>query len=142
MTDNTAAPTAVPQEDMAKRVEQYITLRDKKTELKAKHKEELAPIDDLMETLESVFMQQLAALNADNLKTANGTVYMSTKKSASVADMDAFWAYIVTQGRWDLLDKKANVTGVEEFINDPANGGLPPPGVNWNSIRVPRVTKR
>lgn len=129
-------------DDIAKRVEQFITLRDMKAALQEKHKSELQPVNEAMALLEDVFMQHLGALNVDNMKTAHGTIYKSTKKSASVADMDAFWAYVVTQGAWHLLDKKANVTGVEEFINDPANQGLPPPGVNWSQIAVPRVTRR
>ena len=136
------APCAPAQPvDLNTRVGQYIKLRDLKTELKEKHKGELAPIEEAMEQLEQVLMGALNAQNADSVKTASGTVYKSVKESASMADPAAFWSYVIASGNFDLIDKKANVTAVKAHIEDPANNGQPPPGVNFTSVALPRVRR-
>lgn len=127
--------------DLNTRVGQFIKLRDLKTELKEKHKAELAPIEEAMEQLEQVLLSALNAQNASSVKTASGTVYKSLKESASMADPAAFWSYVIASGNFDLVDKKANVTAVKAHIEDPANNGLPPPGVNFTSVALPRVRR-
>ena len=135
----TQAPTAPV--DLNTRVGQYVKLRDLKTQLKDKHKAELAPIDEAMEQLEQVLLGALNAQNADSVKTASGTVYKSVKESASMADPAAFWSYVIASGNFDLIDKKANVTAVKAHIEDPANNGQPPPGINFSSVALPRVRR-
>lgn len=127
---------------MEKRTAQFIKLRDLKAELKEKHAAELAPINEAMESLKAVLTQGMDSLNVDSVKTTCGTVYFTAKASASVADMEAFWNYVVLTGQFDLLDKKANVTAVEAHINDPANGGAPPPGVNFSKLRDVGVRRK
>lgn len=122
-----------------KRVEQFVKLRDKIRGIKEKQKEELTPYTDALEQLNGILLGHLITVGADNVGTANGTVYKTAKKSASIADMDAFWTYVVTQGAFDMVDKKANPTAVEEFIE--ANGS-PPPGVNWNVVDVVGVRRK
>jgi len=135
------APAPAQPVDLNTRVAQYIKLRDLKTELKAKHKAELEPIDQAMEQLDQVLLGALNAQNAENVKTASGTVYKSVKESASMADPAAFWSYVIASGNFDLIDKKANVTAVKAHIEDPANNGQPPPGVNFTSVVLPRVRR-
>lgn len=122
-----------------KRVDQFIKLRDKIKAIKEKHKEELAPFNEGLESLNSILLGHLNSVGADNVGTACGTVYKTAKKSASIADMDAFWTYVITQGAFDMVDKKANPTAVEEFIE---TNGAPPPGVNWNVVDVVGVRRR
>lgn len=136
-----AVPAPAQPVDLNTRVGQFIKLRDLKTQLKDKHKAELAPIEEAMEQLEQVLLAALNAQNADSVKTASGTVYKSVKESASMADPAAFWSYVIASGNFDLIDKKANVTAVKAHIEDPANNGLPPPGVNFTSVALPRVRR-
>lgn len=134
MTDQTTAPAAPPtQIDMEKRIGQFVKLRDLKTELEARHKEELKPINEAMEQLKEVLAAGMDALNIDNAKTACGTASFTTKASAGLADKSAFWTYVVTQAAWELLDYKANVTAVKEHIEK--NNGQAPPGVNYSAFR-------
>lgn len=122
------APTTVAQVDMNKRVAQFIKLRDKIKEIEDRHAEELAPYREAMEQLEGLFLEHLNNTGSDKVGTEAGTVYRTEKKSASLADRTAFWAYVVSQADWDLLDYKANPTQVAAFIE---KHGSPPPGVNF-----------
>lgn len=125
--------------DMEKRTEQYVKLRDKKAEIKARHDAELAPINELMEQLKGVLSAGMDALNVDSVKTSCGTVSFTSKQSASVSDMEAFWTYVVTTGQFELLDKKANVTAVRDHIDN--HGGNAPPGVNYTVFRDVNVRR-
>ena len=46
--------------------------------------------------------------------------------------------YVIQNNAWDLIDRKANVAAVEDFIN--ANN-TPPPGVNFTSAYVAGVRR-
>lgn len=124
--------------DLAKRVEQYVQLRDKIANMEKTHKEQMKPFKDTLEQLNGALLDHLNSISGDSVKTANGTVYRSEKVSASVSDMSAFWTWVVTQGDFDLVDKKANVTGVRAFLEE--NKHLPP-GVNLTTRHVVGVRR-
>jgi hypothetical protein len=116
--------------DVEKRVGQYIKLRDLKAEMTEKHDAELKPVTETMLMIEEELKSALNAVNATNMKTDAGTVSLSTKASASAADINAFWTWVITQGAFDMLDKKPNVTAITEYVQQ---HGVPPPGVNYNT---------
>jgi hypothetical protein len=114
--------------DFEKRVAQYVKLRDMKKEMADRHKAEIAPLNDLMEKLESLFLANLTT--QDSAKTKSGTVYKTTKKTASLSSPDEFMHFVIGSGHWDLLDRKANVVAVEEFIEEHK---AEPPGVKFTT---------
>jgi hypothetical protein len=134
-------PTQVPANniDVEKRVGQYVKLRDLKAEMKAKHEEELKPVNETMGMIEEELKSALNAVNATNMKTDNGTVSLSIKATASAADINAFWTWIITQGAFDMLDKKPNVTAITEYVKQ---HGVPPPGVNYTTYQGVGVRRK
>jgi hypothetical protein len=137
MTDQPITPT--PQVDVEKRVGQYIKLRDLKAEMKEKHESELKPVNETMQMIEDELKGALNAVNVTNMKTDAGTVSLSTKASASAADLNAFWTWVITQGAFDMLDKKPNVTAITEYVNQ---HGVAPPGVNYSTYQGIGVRRR
>lgn len=132
MTDPTQIPNTTNNIDVEKRVGQYIQLRDLKAEMKDKHEAELKPVNDTMGMIEEELKSALNAVNATNMKTDTGTVSLSIKASASAADINAFWTWVITQGAFDMLDKKPNVTAITEYVKQ---NGVPPPGVNYTTYQ-------
>jgi hypothetical protein len=124
--------------DINKRVGQYVALRDKINEIKEKHKAELAPYNEALDQLNSLLLDHLNSVGGDSVKTASGTVYKTGKKSATIADKTAFWAWVVANGDWDLLDYKANANAVAEHVEK--NGTLPP-GVNLTTNNLVGVRR-
>lgn len=124
--------------DVAKRIEQYVKLRDLIKSKDDAHKKSMAPFRETLEQLNSVLLAHLNSINGDSVSTESGTVYRTEKKSASIADAQAFMDYVIANGAWDLLDRKANTTAVEEFIKSQA---VPPPGVNFSSTFVAGVRR-
>lgn len=116
--------------DFDRMVERFVKLRDKITEIEKQHKEQLAPYKDAKERLEGILLEHLNAINASNVRTAHGTVSRKTKDSASIADMDLFWRWVQQENEYDMVDRKANVTAVREYIRA---HDVPPPGVSFSS---------
>src|SRR5271166_1441084 len=127
--------------DIEKRVGQYVKLRDKIKEIKKRHEEELAPFTGALDKLNAVLLQHLNSINTESARTKEGTVTKSKKASCTVVDKSAFWTYVVTQGTFDMIEYKANVKAVEDYIAqqaeraklDPATEVGPPPGVNYST---------
>ena len=124
--------------DIAKRVAQYVALRDMIKSKEAEQKKELKPLKDTLEQLNSVLLAHLNNVNANSAATDSGTVYRTEKKSASLADAQAFMDFVIANQAFDLLDRKANVTATEEYIKE---NDAPPPGVNFSSTFVVGVRR-
>lgn len=120
------------------RVEQYIKLRDKIKEMEARHKEELKPYKETLEKLNAVILAHLTQVGGESIRTSSGTAYVTEKKSASLADPQAFMEYVIVNEAWDLLDRKANVKAVDDYINE---NSAPPPGVNFSSTLMVGVRR-
>lgn len=122
------------------RVGQYVAVRDRIKAIKKKHDEELKPFQETLVKLNGVMLAQVNAIGGDGVMTANGTVSKTTKFTASIADMSAFWTFIVATGDFDMIDKKANVTRVKEYVEE--NAGVLPPGVNLTSVDLVNVKRK
>lgn len=129
---------AQPKLDISKRVQQYVRLRDEIKRLDEEHKEKMKPYRDTLEKLNGVLLGHLNEINGDSVRTDGGTVFRSAKKSASLADPDAFMRFVIENDAFDLLDRKANVTAVADFIDE---NNVPPPGVNFSTTYVVGVRR-
>jgi hypothetical protein len=131
MTDTTELP-APASEDMDKRLQQYITVRDAIKRLDENHNNARKNLLDLQERVGGKIRAFMDANKLENLKTEHGTAYTTTVFSASVADPDLFMRYVIEHKEFDLLDRRANKTAVVAFVKE--HKGLPP-GVNLNSVQ-------
>jgi hypothetical protein len=125
--------------DINKRVGQYVSLRDLIAAKDKAHKEAMEPYRTALEDLNGVLLGHLDTVGVDNAKTESGTVYKTAKDSVTIADMTAFWDYVTENQEFDLIDKKANVTAVKEFLDK--NQSLPP-GLNLTSRNVVGVRRK
>jgi hypothetical protein len=117
--------------DIAGRVAQYIALRDKINAIKDEHKKILEPYNDALDKLNEVLLSHLNEIKSDSASVNGiGTVYRTAKASASLADAQAFMDFVIENQTWDLLDRKANVTAVQDYMQEHA--GELPPGVNFS----------
>ena len=110
------------------RVEQYVQIRDKIRELEKAHEEMIKPYKDALSGLNSILLQHLQKLGVESARTAAGTVYVTERTSASLADVTAFWDYVINTKEFDLIDKRANKTAVADYVK---SNGIAPPGVNY-----------
>jgi hypothetical protein len=124
--------------DINVRVAQYVKLRDLIKVKEKEFKEAISPYKKTLDDLNSVLLNHLNKAGANSVNTDNGTVYRTEKKSASLADPAAFMEYVIDNRAFDLMDRKANVTAVAEFMKE--HNELPP-GVNFSSAYVVGVRR-
>ena len=125
--------------DVNTNVDEYIRTRDEIRDIESRHKDELRPYKQKLEELGSVLLEQLQAVGGDGVRTKSGTVYVTEKRSASLADPAAFMDYVISNSAWDLLDRKANVTAVTDYI---AEFNAAPPGVNYSAVLTVGVRRK
>jgi hypothetical protein len=118
---------------VAKRVEQYVKVRDRIAEMKKAYEASIEPLVEVQNMLTGWMQNFLEQAGADNIKTEHGTCYTTTKYTASLADPEAFMQFVKSTNSFDLLDRKANVTAVKDYVAE--KGGLPP-GVNMSAIKT------
>lgn len=122
-------------------VEKYVKLREIIATKEAEHKAALAPYKQAMDDVETALLKYFNESGIENIKTAAGTAYVSTKTTASVADWDAlFNNFILTNRAWEFLERRVSKSAVEAFKE--ANEGQLPPGINYTAVRTVNIRKK
>lgn len=103
----------------------YVRLRDQKKELQSRHKEELAPLNAKMETMEGWLRRELDKQHAESIRTDKGTVFKHVRTSATVRDWESTLNFIRSTQSWDLLERRISKLAVEERAEE----GIEVPGV-------------
>jgi hypothetical protein len=115
-------------------VMQYVQLRDKIAEIKEAQKKHLEPYEEMKQQLVGTLLKFLETTGQESAKTAEGTVYISTRSTAALADPDAFMDFVIEHGKFDLVNRVANAPACLEHAKE--NDGVLPPGVKINTIRT------
>jgi len=119
-------------------ISKYIALRDRKDVIRREYNERVAKIAEAMNLMEAMLMDQLNNIGAESTKTEAGTAYIEHRTSATVADRDAFFAFVDQNDAWDMLESRCSKTAVEQYKN--VYGELPP-GLNYRVERVVNVRR-
>lgn len=120
-------------------VDQYVRLRDAIKAADDAHDEKTKPARQRLEQLNDELLVMLNASGQESAKTAHGTCYVTSRKSASVSDAAEFRRFVIGSEAWDLIDFRANASGVEGFIQDNQS---PPPGVNFTVVNKVGVRRK
>lgn len=120
-------------------IAKYVETRDLIEARKKAFEAEIADLKALQEKREQWLMTQLQQTGADGIKTAHGTAFIATKDSATVADWDAFYEWVLVNDRPDFLERRVNKTAVKTFLDD---GQTPPPGVNYTTFQQVQVRRK
>lgn len=111
----------------------YIKIRDKKSRLKAAYDADKAKYDKAQEAIEAELLRQFNEMGIDSIKTPEGTAYTSLSTSVSIADWDAYKAFIAEQDDpFMFIERRASKEAVEQFRA--ANDDVPP-GVKWSATK-------
>lgn len=122
-------------------VKRYHELKAQKDALAAKHKEELAPVNEQINKMEVLGATLLAEGGADSIKTDAGTIYMSTITKYSVEDMAEYCDYLATMDAEDIMgciSKSISSEAANAYVDE--NNTLPP-GVKVASFRKTNFRK-
>jgi hypothetical protein len=116
----------------------YVALRDKKEEIAAAHKKELAKYTEVLNKLDALFLEYLNEHGLQNLTTKHATVFKGVRTSVSVADKEVFLKHVLTNEEYDLLDVRAS----KSIVKDMFENGEDVPGVNLRQEQYTRVNRK
>jgi hypothetical protein len=96
-----------------------------------------------LQQAEGVLLTQLESLGVDSVKSALGTVYRTSRASASIEDGSAFREFVISHSAFDMLDWRANAPAIESYLKEYE---ALPPGVKFSrrytvGIRRPTTKK-
>jgi hypothetical protein len=111
-------------------VDAMVKVRDKLKAADDAHKMKTATARALKDRLESRLLEKLNEVGGESVRTKHGTVYRTTRRSASIADGDVFRKFVISHEAFDLVDWRANANSVDDFIK---SEGTTPPGVNFTT---------
>lgn len=132
------APAIPVPESIDELVDQVVRLRDRLKAADDAHKEKTKTARAYKDQLEAKLLEKLNAVGGESVKTAYGTAYRTTKRSATIADGDLFRGYVINNEAFDLVDWRANPLAVDDFIK---SEGTPPPGVNYSMTHTVGVRR-
>jgi hypothetical protein len=110
-------------------VKLYIQLRDRRSERKRTYEMEDEGDKGKQEKIEGILLKRFQDDGLESVRTASGTAYKTVRTSASVADPDAFFEFVLKNELYDLLEKRCSKTVVEQYKD--AHQELPP-GINYS----------
>lgn len=138
----------------------YLSIDDKKKDLDAQLKVKTGPLTEALTLIENHLLAKFTEMGVDNVKTDAGTPYITTRTSASVADGDAYWRFVLgkalsglplndaqrgaitdsmlASGALAFLENRAAKGPVEQYVQQTQ---ALPPGINWNASRAVNVRR-
>jgi hypothetical protein len=120
-------------------VQTYLTIRKEREILSGQFDEKDAELEADMKSLEQVMLAQCNKINADSIRTPNGTVIKSMKESFVCGDWDNFKQFVLDNQAVELLQQRIHQTNFKEFMANHEGEGLPP-GIS--SMREVTITVR
>lgn len=118
-------------------IKHYLDLKDHRTELERKHKEEMAFFGGGMQ----VILDELKSrMDVDDVgfKGKHGTVYKATTMFARVADKEAFFDFVRQTNGYEFLTSAISKEAVKEYLEEHAEA---PPGVKIDHVEQIRIRR-
>jgi hypothetical protein len=109
----------------------YIKIRDKRTELSSKFKEEDEHLVSQLDKVKAALLDYCKTQNVESVRTNAGLVYRSTRSRYWTSDWESMYKFILEHGVPEFFDKRLNQTNVKQFLEE--NPDLLPAGLNVDS---------
>ena len=129
MDQAVAAPPDVTLDQVMTR---HFQLTDEIAIIAARQKQELAPLNEELNLVDTYLKSQMTAAGMQQCKTDAGMAFFITKDSVSMKDWDAFTGFIKANDAWHLLNHAAAKNACKEYIE---TNNAPPPGVEYSSYK-------
>jgi len=119
-------------------VAKYVETRDLIAEKTKKLQDEIADLKILQERREAWLIGKLDANGVESMRTVAGTCFIDWKDSATVADWDSFFDWVLACNAYEFLEQRVSKTAVKQRLDE---GETPPPGVNYTKIKGVKVRR-
>ena len=116
----------------------YIKIRDKRSELSAKYKEEDGALADQQDKVKRALLDYCKEHGVDSVRTPAGLFYRTVKQRYWTNDWESMHKFIMEHNIPEFFEKRLNQTNVKQFIEE--NPELVPAGLNVDSEYVVSVS--
>ena len=110
-------------------VEAFIAIRDQREKLLHEYEAADKALKAELSQIEMALLEVCNAVNADSIKTGQGTVMRKLNERFFCQDWDNFYKFVLDNEAPHLLERRIHQSNFKEFMKDHEDGGLPP-GVN------------
>ena len=123
-----------------KLVNAYTKIRDKRSELTSKYKEEEGKLREQQDRVKLALLEYCKEHEVDSVRTASGLFYRTVKQRYWTSDWESMHKFIMDNEVPEFFEKRLNQTHVRQFIEE--NPDLVPAGLNVDSEYAISVRKR
>lgn len=123
-----------------KLVKTYAKIRDKRSELTAKYKEEEGKLREQQDKVKRALLSYCKEHEVDSVRTASGLFYRTVKQRYWTSDWESMHEFILQHNLPEFFEKRLNQTHVRQFIEE--NPDLIPAGLNVDSEYTISVRKK
>jgi hypothetical protein len=117
----------------------YLTIRKEREILSQQFELKDTELKADLTSIEQVMLASCNDINADSIRTQNGTIIKSMKESYICGDWDSFKQFILENQAVELLQQRIHNGNFKEFMSNHEGEGLPP-GVS--TMREVTITVR
>lgn len=110
-------------------VEAYVAIRDERARLLREFEAKDAELKNDLDQLKVVLLSVCNEVNADSIKTAQGTVMRKLNERFFCKDWDSFRKFVIENDAVELLERRIHQGNFKQFMSSHEEDGLPP-GVN------------
>ena len=122
-----------------KLVKAYTKIRDKRSELTSKYKEEEGKLREQQDKVKLALLGYCKEHEVDSVRTASGLFYRTVKQRYWTSDWESMHKFIMENELPEFFEKRLNQTHVRQFIEE--NPDLIPAGLNVDSEYAIAVRK-
>tara|TARA_B100001057_G_C22730703_1_gene903665 strand:- start:371 stop:760 length:390 start_codon:yes stop_codon:yes gene_type:complete len=128
---------AVPVEKLVKA---YIKIRQKRSELSLKFKEEESKLDIKIDKIKRALLGHCNEHNVESVRTSEGVFFRSVRERYWTSDWEHMHKFIMKHNVPEFFEKRLNQANVKQFLQD--HPDLIPEGLNVDSEYVVSVRKK
>ena len=121
-------------------VKAYTKIRDKRSELSSKYKEEEGKLREQQDKVKLALLEYCKEHEVDSVRTASGLFYRTVKQRYWTSDWESMHKFIMDNELPEFFEKRLNQTHVRQFIEE--NPDLVPAGLNVDSEYAISVRKK
>ena len=104
----------------------YLTIRHEREILSKQFDAKDAELKADMVSIEQIMLASCNGINADSIRTPNGTIIKSMKENYICGDWDSFKRFILENQAIELLQQRIHNGNFKEFMSNHEGEGLPP----------------
>jgi hypothetical protein len=118
----------------------YIKIKDKRSELTAKFKEEDSALSDQLSKVKRALLDYCEEQGVDSVKTSAGMFYRSARTRYWTSDWSSMHEFILENEVPELLDKRVNQNNIKQYLEE--NPDKVPKGLNVDSEYIVSVRRK